>query len=275
MYAAPEQRTRGQEVDARADIYALGLKLNEIFTGKAPLGTGFRTVSEAAPAFGFLDPVVDRMIRQSPGQRHPTLGDVRAEITDAIKTRVLPTAQVGARTHSPSGETRPAMYRAEVDAVGRLDNHFADTVMCISAGLSFSLLMPAQEKAAALASIAEARPCWGNTRQRVLLYSVLLYLLLRDHVAKLDVAVVDPEYQGYEPEIKGFLLHTLRADGVPVRRDQILFQRIDRASPARRMASRVYRRESPPDLLIGAKAVAEILRREKIGAPGFTDGRGS
>src|ERR1700724_951360 len=33
LYAAPEQRTRGAPTDHRADIYALGLMLNEMFTG--------------------------------------------------------------------------------------------------------------------------------------------------------------------------------------------------------------------------------------------------
>lgn len=35
-YSAPEQRTRGAKVDQRADIYALGLILNEMFTGGRP-----------------------------------------------------------------------------------------------------------------------------------------------------------------------------------------------------------------------------------------------
>ena len=38
-YAAPEQRTRGVQVDAATDIYALGLILNEMFTGVVPHGT--------------------------------------------------------------------------------------------------------------------------------------------------------------------------------------------------------------------------------------------
>ena len=36
LYAAPEQRVRGKNVDNRADIYAIGLILNEMFTHEVP-----------------------------------------------------------------------------------------------------------------------------------------------------------------------------------------------------------------------------------------------
>lgn len=42
LYAAPEPRVRNSAVDHRADIFALGLILNGMFTGIAPQGTGFR-----------------------------------------------------------------------------------------------------------------------------------------------------------------------------------------------------------------------------------------
>ena len=42
LYSAPEQRARGKEVGSKADIYALGLILNEMFTGEVPQGAGFR-----------------------------------------------------------------------------------------------------------------------------------------------------------------------------------------------------------------------------------------
>jgi len=39
QYAAPEQRTRGGSVGVTADIYSLGLMLNEMFTGLVPHGS--------------------------------------------------------------------------------------------------------------------------------------------------------------------------------------------------------------------------------------------
>jgi serine/threonine protein kinase len=77
QYAAPEQRTTGKLIDASADIYALGSILNEMFTGAVPHGTGYRTIGSVAKEFGFLDPIVDRMIKQNPSERPQSIGDLK------------------------------------------------------------------------------------------------------------------------------------------------------------------------------------------------------
>ena len=63
-YAAPEQRMRGTEIDHRADIYALGLMLNEMFTALVPHGAGYKTIGAVAANYSYLDPIVERMIQQ-------------------------------------------------------------------------------------------------------------------------------------------------------------------------------------------------------------------
>ena len=83
LYAAPEQKLRGQKVDSKADVYALGLILNEMFSGAVPLGTSFRRVSEAAPEYGYLDGLIDLMLRQDPTAR-PSVSDVKRELTQAL-----------------------------------------------------------------------------------------------------------------------------------------------------------------------------------------------
>lgn len=80
QYAAPEQRTPGQIVDSRADIYALGLILNEIFTGKVPHGSGYKKIKDVAPEYEYLDDLVEIMIRQSPDDRPPNIEDIKLKL---------------------------------------------------------------------------------------------------------------------------------------------------------------------------------------------------
>jgi serine/threonine protein kinase len=79
-YAAPEQRVPGTDVDARADIYALGLLLNEMFTGQIPLGSGIRSIKDAAPQFAYLDGLVDLMIQQRPEERPQSVRKVKEQL---------------------------------------------------------------------------------------------------------------------------------------------------------------------------------------------------
>lgn len=80
QYAAPEQRGRAKEVDHRADIYALGLILNEMFTNEVPQGTNYKTIGSVAPEFGYLDDLVSEMLRQSPSARPGSIEVIKQEL---------------------------------------------------------------------------------------------------------------------------------------------------------------------------------------------------
>jgi serine/threonine protein kinase len=80
IYAAPEQRRRGSDVGLRADIYALGLILNEMFTGEVLQGTGHKLIGGVAPQYAYLDPLVGLMVRHSPSERPALISDVKREL---------------------------------------------------------------------------------------------------------------------------------------------------------------------------------------------------
>ena len=77
LYSAPEQRMRGRLVDSRADFFALGLILNEMFTENILQGAGHAKIAGSDPAFSYLDEIVDKMTQQDPTKRLRLIEDIK------------------------------------------------------------------------------------------------------------------------------------------------------------------------------------------------------
>ena len=80
QYAAPEQRSHNAEASIHADIYALGLILNEMFTGEVPYGTAYKAIGNIAPDYEYLDSIVEEMIRQSPEKRPHSIEEIKNQL---------------------------------------------------------------------------------------------------------------------------------------------------------------------------------------------------
>ena len=112
-YAAPEQKLaqnlpqnmHGHALDGKADVYALGVILHEMFTGKTTIGLGHLDIGDVAPDFAYLDWTVGRMTNPEPARRL-SVTEVKRELIargneflsiqrlNALKTEVILESEV-------------------------------------------------------------------------------------------------------------------------------------------------------------------------------------
>ncbi len=112
-YMSPEQ-ARGESVDARSDLYALGVVIFELFAGRVPfrgetpVATIFKHIQEAPPLTGpgapalppALVPVLARCLAKEPGQRFAKASDLIA-VLDKARAAGTDTAAAPAAAGAP------------------------------------------------------------------------------------------------------------------------------------------------------------------------------
>ena len=91
-YMAPEQLT-GDPIDARTDVFALGVMLFEMLTGRVPFGRGSNADWLNAvltkdppplgdPALSTLEPIVARALQRSPEDRFPSVEEMATALRE-------------------------------------------------------------------------------------------------------------------------------------------------------------------------------------------------
>jgi hypothetical protein len=120
-YMSPEQ-VQGTTVDARSDVYALGVMLYEMLAGKTPFDPGtdtpatilFKQVLEEPPPLENVDSevqdVIDKALAKDPDERFQQAGELAAAFKEALGMEVAEGARIQSR-----------------DALSEMPTHFSIT----------------------------------------------------------------------------------------------------------------------------------------------------
>lgn len=132
-YMSPEQ-ARGKDVDGRADLYALGIVLYEMLTGKVPydaeetLAIGIMHVSEPVPvlpkALSGHQALLDRLLAKDPNARYPTA----EALIDAIDR------------HDPNAKPRNSGMRAVTQVLASTPQAKTAKPAAAGAGLKWAVI---------------------------------------------------------------------------------------------------------------------------------------
>lgn len=117
-YMAPEQ-LRGERVDARADLYALGCVLFEALTGRPASGSP-DLQSVIAASDGELGPLIARLLSGQPDDRFPSAAALRDALQQLGTKREADDLAYGSRGHATGRTTLPLLGRhAELERLRR------------------------------------------------------------------------------------------------------------------------------------------------------------
>ena len=105
-YMSPEQ-ARGDEVDGRSDLYALGIVLHEMLTGRVPfdardsLAIGIKHLQEAIPRLPDplrrFEPLIDRLLAKDPADRYQTGAELIDDLDRIEQGQTIAPRRAGTR----------------------------------------------------------------------------------------------------------------------------------------------------------------------------------
>ncbi len=154
-YAAPEQAL-GESIDARADLFALGVTLFEMLTGKTPHdGTPFEVIRlnarDAPPPMSSrceasvpqaLEALVARLLRRRPADRYASVTEVIAAL-DALDLAAIEPPPAIARAGAPARAAAPKGTAESIESGPETPSHPATTLATTSSASKRWLALPA------------------------------------------------------------------------------------------------------------------------------------
>lgn len=146
----------------------------------------------------------------------------------------------------------------EIDQSGKVEETAKDTVIAFADRNDFkrSLKINAREKRKLQKFFREIGRARFYTYK---VFAVLIFILIKDYLRKLDRVIIDPEYPGHEDLIRNLLLQLVQKVNRKFERQTITFKQIGKRSEAHKKAYATFRGKQKPNRIITAKDVLKII----------------
>lgn len=119
--------------------------------------------------------------------------------------------------------------KIEIDQSGKIGDTRIATVLAFSDGSSYSIRIKATTKRKL---VKELRMFKDSRRFYYQLFAVLVFILIKNFIAQIQLIYIDQEYPGREDEIKAYLIHLITGNGMVFDPQLIHFTRIGKQSAA-------------------------------------------
>lgn len=132
----------------------------------------------------------------------------------------------------------------EIDQSGKIENTEKDTVIAFSNGISASILIRAKDKREIQSVFRQG----GKSKIFIYkLFSVLIFILVKPYVKKIEEIIIDTEYPGRGDLIKIFLLERIRKIKPEFSAKDIYFKAVGKKSKAHIKAYETFAKGKKPD----------------------------
>lgn len=130
-------------------------------------------------------------------------------------------------------------------------------------GVKYSILVSAKTKRDCLQTL---RRQWKNKNPKslyIILFSTLVYFLLKNKVGDLSRVTIDTELSGHEGTIKEHVINLLRRKKIEVDPSIFNFWQVGKKSPAHKLAWQVFNGLIEPDRKITTEEILAEFRQQK------------
>lgn len=147
----------------------------------------------------------------------------------------------------------------QIDQSGKIEDTTVDTVLAFSNGKNKSVFIGKKEKREVQEFFRQ------NSKGNIFVFktfAILIFLLIKNDLLKIQHIAIDLEYTGKNYLIKDYLLREIRESRSFDKRD-IDFIQIGRKSKAHETAINVFRKRKKPDIVVLKSDIVKFLTKNK------------